>query len=99
VLVELADYGDRAEEAGLQRLLQSAGYDINVIDGYAGRRTRRQIAAFEAISTAAFGADRSELIEALHQRALERNSGWAFRSAMTPAARRRRGGAGDRRRL
>ena len=46
VLVEPADYGDRADEAGLQRLLQAAGYDIQVIDGYAGRRTRRQVAGF-----------------------------------------------------
>ncbi|WP_022701430.1 DUF1036 domain-containing protein [Oceanicaulis alexandrii] len=74
VLVEVADFGDRAEEAGLQRLLQSAGYDINVIDGYAGRRTRRQVAAFEADIGRSFGADRSDLIQALHERALERNT-------------------------
>ncbi|MEQ8404110.1 MAG: DUF1036 domain-containing protein [Oceanicaulis sp.] len=73
VLVELADYRERAEEAGLQRLLQAAGYDIRVIDGYAGRRTRRQISAFESDVGRAFGADRAGLIEALHTRALERN--------------------------
>ena len=73
VLVELADYRDRAEEAGLQRLLQAAGYDINIIDGYAGRRTRRQIAAFQEDAEEDFGADRGALMEALHAAALARN--------------------------
>lgn len=72
-LVELEDYRDRAEEAGLQRLLQAAGYDIRVIDGYAGRRTRRQISEFQSAIDVDFGADRSALIEALHTAALERN--------------------------
>jgi len=72
-LVELADYRDRAEEAGLQRLLQAAGYDINIIDGYAGRRTRRQIAAFQSDVEEDFGADRAALMEALHECALARN--------------------------
>ncbi|MGY6627851.1 MAG: DUF1036 domain-containing protein [Oceanicaulis sp.] len=74
VLVELEDFGDRAEEAGLQRLLQANGQDIRLIDGFAGRRTRRQIAAFEAETGHEFGADRAALIEALHARALERNT-------------------------
>jgi uncharacterized membrane protein len=79
VLVELEDYRERAEEAGLQRLLQSAGYDINVIDGYAGRRTRRQIDAFQEDAEEDFGADRAALIEALHERALARNRGVGLR--------------------
>jgi len=79
VLVELADFGDRAEEAGLQRLLQAAGYDINVIDGYAGRRTRRQVTAFETAAGQRFGADRSALIDALHEVALERNANAGLR--------------------
>lgn len=74
VLVELDDFGDRAEEAGLQRLLQANGYDILLIDGFAGRRTRRQVAAYEAEAGREFGADRAGLIEALHARALERNA-------------------------
>jgi uncharacterized membrane protein len=73
VLVELADYRDRAEEAGLQRLLQAAGYDINIIDGYAGRRTRRQIEVFQDDAETDFGADRRALMEALHEAALARN--------------------------
>lgn len=79
VLVELEDYRDRAEEAGLQRLLQAAGYDINIIDGYAGRRTRRQIAAFQTDTEQDFGADRGALMEALHERALARNRGVGLR--------------------
>lgn len=74
VLVELEDFGDRAEEAGLQRLLQANGQDIRLIDGFAGRRTRRQVAVFEAEAGREFGADRAGLIEALHARALERNT-------------------------
>lgn len=72
-LVELDDFQDRAEEAGLQRLLRSAGYDIRVIDGYAGQRTRRQIAAFERDTEQDFNSDRTALLEALHQAALARN--------------------------
>lgn len=79
VLVELADFRQRAEEAGLQRLLQAAGYDIRVIDGYAGRRTRRQVDAFESDYGRAFGADRAGLIAALHERALERNENAGLR--------------------
>lgn len=73
VLVEPAGFGSRAEEAGLQRLLQAAGYDIRLIDGYAGRRTRRQIDAFEAAAGRSFGTDRVGLIDALHAAALARN--------------------------
>ena len=79
VLVELADYRERAEEAGLQRLLQAAGYDINIIDGYAGRRTRRQIAAFQDDAGEDFSGDRAGLIEALHDAALARNRGVGLR--------------------
>ncbi|PWE18800.1 hypothetical protein DDZ18_04200 [Marinicauda salina] len=73
LLVEPADFGDRADEAGLQRLLQAAGYDIQVIDGYAGRRTRRQVARFESDAGREFDANRAALLEALHAAALERN--------------------------
>ena len=74
VLAELEDFGNRAEEAGIQRLLQAAGYDIRTIDGYAGRRTRRQITAFQNDVEQTFGADRVGLMRALHARALERNA-------------------------
>ncbi len=74
ILIEPTDFGARAREAGIQRLLQAAGYDINVIDGYAGRRTRRQTAAFERDARRAFGSDRVALIGALHDAALARNA-------------------------
>lgn len=74
VLAEVADFGSRAQEAGLQRLLQSAGYDIRTIDGYAGRRTRQQIAAFQNDVDTNYGSDRIGLLQALHERALARNS-------------------------
>ncbi len=73
-LVEPADFGERAQEAGIQRLLQAAGYDIRVVDGYEGRRTRREIAAFEAAAGREYGADRAALIDALEQAALARNA-------------------------
>ena len=73
VLAELEDFRDRAQEAGLQRLLMSAGYDIRVVDGFAGRRTRRQVEQFERDAGRSFGADRVSLLAALHEAALERN--------------------------
>jgi uncharacterized membrane protein len=79
VLAELADFGNRADEAGLQRLLQSAGYDIRTIDGYAGRRTRGQIAAFQRDVDTNFGSDRVALLQALHERALARNESTGLR--------------------
>lgn len=41
--IEPADYGTNAEIAGLQRLLQDAGYDVSRVDGRTGRRTSRAI--------------------------------------------------------
>ncbi len=45
-LIEPADYGDKAETAGVQRLLRDAGYKITSIDGLAGRGTSRSIDEF-----------------------------------------------------
>ena len=73
VLVELEDFRERADEAGLQRLLQAAGYDIRMIDGYAGRRTRRQVEQFQSDAGASFDTDRDGLVQALHTAALARN--------------------------
>ena len=44
-LIEPSDYGPSAEVAGLQRLLQDAGYKITRVDGLSGRRTSRTIAS------------------------------------------------------
>ncbi len=78
-LVEPADYGARADDAGLQRLLQSAGFDVRVIDGYVGRRTRREIRDFESDAGRSFGEDRAGLMDALHAAALERNASAGLR--------------------
>lgn len=45
-LIEPADYGDKAQIAGIQRLLRDAGYKITTIDGLPGRRTSRSIKEF-----------------------------------------------------
>jgi uncharacterized membrane protein len=78
-LIELADFRDRADEAGLQRLLQAAGYDVRMVDGYEGRRTRSQVNAFESDIDRRFGSNRSDLIAALHAAAIERNENAGLR--------------------
>ena len=74
VLVEPADYGRRATVAGIQRLLQSAGYAVTGVDGYDGRSTRRAVSRF--LSDAEMGSrpEDGPLIDALEARALERNA-------------------------
>lgn len=44
--IEPDDYGDKAETAGLQRLMQDAGYKISRVDGITGRRTRDTLREF-----------------------------------------------------
>lgn len=73
ILVEPSNFGERADEAGLQRLLQSAGYDIRNIDGFAGRRTTRAISAFEGDVDQQFGSNRAGLMDALERAAHTRN--------------------------
>lgn len=41
--IEAADFGAKAEIAGVQRLLQDSGYNISRVDGLSGRRTVRTI--------------------------------------------------------
>lgn len=74
VLVEPADFGDNAEEAGLQRLLQANGADIRTIDGIAGRRTTTAIANFVRSAEMPRVPERPELIDALEAAALRRNA-------------------------
>ncbi len=73
-LVEPTDFGSRADEAGLQRLLQSAGYRISSIDGYDGSQTRRAVAAFLEDAELATRPSDARLIDALESRALARNA-------------------------
>lgn len=45
-LVEPDDFKDKAETAGLQRLMQDAGFEITRVDGINGRRTRNTFRQF-----------------------------------------------------
>ena len=45
-LIEPDNFGSKSETAGLQRLLQDAGYKINRVDGISGRRTRNTLRGF-----------------------------------------------------
>ena len=45
-LVEIEDFGGKAVTAGIQRLLMDNGYEITRVDGVAGRRTSKTLAAF-----------------------------------------------------
>ncbi len=74
VLVEPADFGADAQEAGIQRLLRDAGYDIRLIDGLDGRRTTRAIAAFVQAEGLPRTPPRPELIDALEAAAIRRNA-------------------------
>lgn len=75
VLAEPADYGRRSSAAGIQRLLQSAGYAVTGVDGYEGASTRRAISRFLADAGISGRPDDAALIDALEERALQRNSG------------------------
>lgn len=74
VLVEPLDFGDDAQEAGIQRLLRDAGYDIRFIDGVEGRRTFRAISAFVQAEGLPRTPPRPELIDALEAAAIRRNA-------------------------
>lgn len=74
VLVEPAEYGDAAQEAGTQRLLRDAGYNVRSIDGLEGRRTNRAIAAFVQATNLPRTPPRPELIDALEAAAIRRNA-------------------------
>lgn len=79
VLVEPADFGDRAQEAGTQRLLQAAGYDIRSIDGVEGQRTYRAIANFVRDAGLPRTPERAELIDAIEAAAINRNTSLGLR--------------------
>lgn len=64
-LIESSNFGDKAEIAGLQRLLKENGFKITRIDGLSGRRTNRYIRDFKKKSGLPAKLSNSELIEAL----------------------------------
>ncbi len=63
--IEPSDFGDNAEIAGLQRLLQDSGYKITRIDGLSGRRTLRTIASAKSDLELDKSASNQDLISAL----------------------------------
>ena len=63
--IEPGDFGENAETAGLQRLLQDAGYKITRIDGLSGRRTLRTIEEAKSDLELDKTATPQELISAL----------------------------------
>ena len=64
-LIESTDFNDKAEIAGIQRLLQDAGYNITRIDGLSGRRTLRTISEAKSDLGVDKDADNQKFIEAL----------------------------------
>lgn len=69
--IEPGDFGVNAETAGLQRLLQDAGYKITRIDGLSGRRTLRTIATAKSDLELDKAATNQELMSALIPKAEE----------------------------
>lgn len=46
-LIEPSDFGNKAQTAGIQRLLRDAGYKVTGVDGLPGRRTSRSLREFQ----------------------------------------------------
>jgi len=63
-----------ADIAGIQRLLQSAGYAITSVDGYEGSGTRRAISSFQSDAGLSTRPSNGDLIDALESAALARNA-------------------------
>ena len=63
--VEAREYGGKAADAGIQRLLRDNGYDITRIDGLAGRRTQRTLSTFLKDQELAQNLSQAEQIDAL----------------------------------
>lgn len=64
-LIEPSDFGESAEVAGLQRLLQDSGYNITRVDGLSGRRTLRTITEAKSDLSLDKDATNQDLISAL----------------------------------
>lgn len=71
VLSEPDNFGERAELAGIQRLLKDNGYNMRAVDGYDGRRTRNAIRKFLADHKISPKPQNPELIDALETTARE----------------------------
>jgi uncharacterized membrane protein len=62
----------KARQAGIQRLLQDAGYDVPVIDGFGGRRTVLETRRFVEDRGLSNTIEEPDLIDALEAAAVER---------------------------
>jgi uncharacterized membrane protein len=71
VFSEPSDYGNRAELAGIQRLLKDNGYPMRAIDGYDGRRTRRAVSKFLSAHKISPRPEHAALIDVLERAARE----------------------------
>lgn len=69
IFTEVNEFKNRANLAGLQRLLKDNGQDIRKIDGYAGRRTRVAIAKYLKEMKIAPRPSDPDLIDILEQSA------------------------------
>ncbi len=71
IMSEPANFGTRAELAGIQRLLKDNGYAMRVVDGYDGRRTRSAIRKFLSNRKISPRPENMKLIDALEAAARE----------------------------
>lgn len=74
-LVEIDDFGDKADTAGIQRFLRDLGYTISKIDGQDGRRTRRNLSAFFKDNDLRTPPSQGAIIDALEKAALAAQDG------------------------
>ncbi len=70
---------ERAYISGVQRLLQDAGYDIRLIDGYEGRRTTRAIRRFLEENDLPAGLEGDPFIDALEEAAINHSDNVGLR--------------------
>lgn len=71
-LVEIENFGSKAQTAGIQRLLQDNGYEISRVDGIAGRRTSRTLGQFLKDNDLPSSLSVEEQLDALEAAALEK---------------------------
>ena len=73
-LIEPDDFGDKADIAGIQRLLKDNGYKITRVDGLSGRRTNRYIREFKKIHSLPVSVSNNDLIGTLAESAKKKQS-------------------------
>lgn len=77
-LIEPDDFGDKADIAGIQRLLKDNGYKITRVDGLSGRRTNRYIREFKKINSLPVSVSNNDLIGTLAESAKKKQSDFGF---------------------